>query len=162
MSTQKEKPEVDFKEVQELQKNRNRNAADPQNNAGKHTFKTVPFGDGSLYGWNEYDEKGNVVRSSDQQWPSEADAEKSMRATATTADIVEVQNVKNINPEANRNVNLVKPSADVVNENAGMNVVPESIEKKKEDEVSPRPPKRKSQSKTGSTAPKKPARKAKK
>lgn len=91
-----------------------------------HTYKTSLTGNGLAYCWKELDESGIVVRESSQTYNSEADAEKGMRAIASSTDIVEVINIKNINTEANTNVNLVKETA--VGENYGMNRVSKSIE----------------------------------
>lgn len=100
---------------------------------GVHVYKTSLAGDGSFYLWKEYDENGGLVRESEQMFNSEADAEKAMRAVAPSSDIVEVVNVKNINAEANLNVNLVKKS--VTPENFGMNAVSRSIEDKAAEEA---------------------------
>lgn len=100
------------------------------------TYKTTLVGDGSLYGWNKFNSKGEIVESSTQTWNSEADAEKAIRTIATGNDIVEVVSIKNINPDSNVNVSLVKkPEPDAVLPNphgderhAGMAVVDKSIE----------------------------------
>lgn len=72
------------------------------------------------------DENGELVRESVQTYNSEADAEKAIRTLAGTKHIVEVINVKNINAEANINVNLIKKS--VSEDNFGMHVVSRSVE----------------------------------
>jgi hypothetical protein len=90
------------------------------------TFKTQKVGvNGALYGWVKLDSAGNVVETSAQTYASEADAEKAIRALASSADIVEVMGVHNINTDANTNVNLVKPQT--ADENFGMNPVPAGI-----------------------------------
>lgn len=91
-----------------------------------HTYVVTLVGNGDLYGWKELDEKGERVNSSVQSYASAADAEKAIRSLAPSFDIVEVLAVSNVNTEANRNVNLVKP--DLLEDNFGMNPVRRSIE----------------------------------
>lgn len=91
------------------------------------TFKTTPVGDGSLFGWNKYDAEGNVVESSVQHYASEADAEKAIRTIATINDTIEVEQIKNINPGDNGNVNLVRKNIPVNERTHGMTEVDESI-----------------------------------
>lgn len=93
----------------------------------KHVYKVVPVGNGDLYGWNEYDENGAIVRSSEQHYPSAMDAEKAIRTLAPSDDMIEVTGIHNINPEANLNVNLVK-KADESDPYHGMTRVDKSIE----------------------------------
>lgn len=92
-----------------------------------HVFKTTLAGNGGMYGWKEMNQNGELVRQSTEMYASEADAEKAIRTIAPSTDIVEVMNVKNINPEANTNVNLVKPDA-VKDQFAGMNLISKSVE----------------------------------
>lgn len=102
----------------------------------KYTYKTTTVGDGGLYGWNKFAENGDIVESSTQTWNTEADAEKAIRALASKEDTVEVNGIKNINPDSNVNVKLVtekenpatmpNPKGDEAH--AGMEVVHESIE----------------------------------
>jgi uncharacterized protein YegP (UPF0339 family) len=101
-----------------------------------HTWKTTLAGNGGMYGWKELDKDGGLVQQSTEMYASEADAEKAIRTIAPSSDIVEVMNVKNINPEANTNVNLVKPEA-VKDQFAGMNLVSKSVEDKSSDEEKP-------------------------
>lgn len=90
----------------------------------------MTVGNGGLYGYKKFDEQGVVVEESTQTWPTEADAEKYLRTVVSTNDKIEVEGIKNINPEANTNVNLVKDKEVDENRDAGMNVVHESIEDK--------------------------------
>ncbi len=109
----------------------------------KFTYKTTTIGDGSLYAWVKYNEKGEVVERSTQTWNTEADAEKAIRTIAGYNDTVEVVNIKNINPDANANVQVVEPQAEAAKLpnpkgdelHGGAEVVHESIEDaaKKED-----------------------------
>lgn len=100
------------------------------------TYKTTTVGDGRLYGWNKFNEKGDIVESSVQHWSSEADAEAVIRTIAPKTDIIEVAGIKNVNADANANVRLVTPKVEeavMPNPNgdelhAGMEVVHESIE----------------------------------
>lgn len=93
-----------------------------------YTFKTTRVGDGSLYGWNKYDQNGDIVEQSTQNWPSEADAEKAIRTVATSNDKIEVEQIKNINKSENGNVNLLKKEEEVNDRSYGMTEVSESIE----------------------------------
>lgn len=98
---------------------------------GPFIYKTTPVGDGSLFGWIKYDEEGNVVERSVQNYPSEADAEKAIRTISTVNDTIEVEQIKNINPGDNGNVNLVRKNVPVNERTHGMTEVDESIEDKK-------------------------------
>lgn len=101
-----------------------------------HTFKVVPMGDGSVYGYKEIDENGSTVRVSEQSWPTEADAEKAIRAIRGEAEI-EVTDIKNINAEANQGVNIVRPEEEARDRNHGMTEVHESVEEKAKPEGAP-------------------------
>lgn len=98
-----------------------------------HVFKTTLAGNGGLYGWKEIDEKGDTVRESVQTYSSEADAEKAIRTLVSSNDIIEVETVKNINTEANTNVNLIKP--EVKDDNFGMTAVPKGVEEIAQEEA---------------------------
>lgn len=77
--------------------------------AEKFVLKVVTVGDGSLYGWAKYNQDGEVVETSDQNWPAAMDAEKAARAIANENQVLEVDKVRNINSDANVNVEVVKP-----------------------------------------------------
>lgn len=90
-------------------------------------YKVVPMGDGSMYGWKKFTPEGEVVEESQQRWPAALDAEKAVRALLNGSDRFETDGVHNINPEANRNVDIVKKTP-VSDRFAGMTPVSKGIE----------------------------------
>lgn len=93
------------------------------------TYKVVPVGDGSLYGWAKFDEKGARVDESVQHYSSAADAEKAIRTIANRdSEVVEVEGINNVNTDANKGVNLVV-SKDALNDRYhGMKPVEATVE----------------------------------
>ena len=95
------------------------------------TYKTTLVGNGQAYGWNKFDEKGEIVESSDQTWNTEADAEKHIRMMASEdGSTVEVSSLKNVNSEDNEHVNIHTKEEEVVDMYNGMTPVTESIDEK--------------------------------
>lgn len=91
------------------------------------TYKVMPVGNGSMYGWNKFNAKGEIVESSLQSWPSAMDAEKALRSFVSAPDVIEVQGMSNVNPEANRNVVVVVPPKQEEDRFNGMTPVPGSV-----------------------------------
>lgn len=94
-----------------------------------NVYKVVPVGDGSLYGWNKYNENGDILENGPQYYPSAADAEKELRTLVTGDDRIEVEQKSNVNKDSNKNVDIVVgPEED--DRHAGMRPVKKSVEER--------------------------------
>lgn len=96
-------------------------------------YKVTPVGDGSLYGWSKYDQDGGLIEESVQNYPTEADAEKAARTLLTGEDRIEVKDIKNVNPEANRKVDLVVPPKDLDDRYRGMTPIAKGVDERAKD-----------------------------